>query len=95
MATTEQTPKSKSTTDLAREYIVFGQVDSPLPEGSYVAAWSEVGRCVGKNADEARDKVIDALPVDEQGGPFVTIAARYWQPETFEIETTTVRKARR
>jgi hypothetical protein len=73
-----------------REYIVFGQVVKVAqPEEP---TWTEIGRGKGKTADEARDVVIDKLPVDEQNGPFVTIAARYWQPETFEIETTTVRK---
>lgn len=93
MATTEATPDNPKAID--REYIVFGEVDSPLATGGFIAAWSEVGRATAAKADKARDKVIDALPVDEQAGPFVTIAARYWQPETFVVETTTVRKARR
>lgn len=97
MATTAPASDA-ATTEIAaaeaaeREYIVFG-LDS---NGEHTPeSWTEVGRCMWGNRDEARDKVIDALPVDEQAGPFVTIAARYWQPETFVVETTTVRKARR
>lgn len=81
-----------SVKDAEREYIVFGQtavIDAPDNPG-----WQEVGRASAAKADDARDKIIDKLPLDEQAGPFVTIAARYWQPETFEIETTTVRKRR-
>lgn len=94
MATIEAHPSEgaakKPTVPETREYIVFGHVeaDGPIP------AWAEIGRAKGKTADEARDKVIDKLEADEQGGPFVTIAARYWQPETFILETTTVRKAK-
>jgi len=77
-----------------REYIVFGVTsDGPQVPPSFTA-WTEVGRATGKTNEEARDKIIDKLPADEQGGPFVTIAARYWQPETFILETTTVRKAK-
>ena len=90
MATAEQDPKAKAPAAVVeeREYIVFGHVeaDGPLP------AWCEIKRAKGKTADEARDKIIDSLPLDEQGGPFVTIAARYWQPETFLLETTTTRR---
>lgn len=84
---------------LEREYIVFGLgtlSGIPQVDGTELReSWAEIGRATAANADTARDTIIDKLPIDEQDGPFVTIAARYWQPETFVVETTTVRKARR
>ena len=69
-------PKPKTQVE-EREYIVFGH-------GAYTdgnePSWIEIGRAKATNANDAEDKVVDALPTEEQGGPFVTIAARYWNP---------------
>ena len=69
-----------------REYIVFGH-------GAYTdgnePSWIEIGRAKATNANDAEDKVVDALPTEEQGGPFVTIAARYWNPVSYELKTET------
>lgn len=92
MATTEQGPKVKAPAAATeeREYIVFGEIVNS--SGSGKPAWTEIGKTAAKTGNEARDKIIDTLPLGEQGGPFVTIAARYWQPETFLLTTTTVRR---
>ncbi len=75
-----------------REYIVFGHAELVV---SGENAWQEVGRSTAAHAETARDAVIDTLPLDEQGGPFVTIAARYWTPESFDVvQPPPVRKAK-
>lgn len=95
MSTTPMTPappaapaesKPKAQTE-EREYIVFGNVVSTA-DGE-TETWTEIGRAKGTNADQAEDKVVDGLPTDEQSGPFVTIAARYWNPVSYELKTET------
>ena len=78
-----------------REYVVFGAVDAQGVDGN---AWEEIGRATvtgifdEKMRDEAEAQVTDKLPPNEQGGPFVTIAASAWQPREYETETITRRK---
>ena len=62
--------------------------DEHYPDG-YEPSWIEIGRAKATNANDAEDKVVDALPTEEQGGPFVTIAARYWNPVSYELKTET------
>ncbi len=70
------------------EYIVFANVAGP-PDGDWT--WVIVGRATvtgifdAKMRDEAEAQITDELPADEQGGPFVTIAAEHWVPREYEI----------
>ncbi len=80
-------PKTKT-------YIVFGGIVNGEHHD-----WAELGRATvtgifdEKMRDEAEAQVTDKLPLDEQGGPFVTIAAEHWQPREYEIiEQAPIRK---
>ncbi len=77
------------------EYIVFYRVEGEHHDD---IAWAEVGRHTvtgifdAKMRDEAEAQITDKLGADEQGGPFVTIAAEHWQPREYETETVVTRK---
>lgn len=88
---TEQTaagdkPATKDTKKTAetREYIVLTRMSG-----------SEAYDRTGETGENAVAAWLDALPADEQGGPFVTIAMRNWQPTEYaldEIPATIVRR---
>lgn len=93
--TTSDVPAAKDAkkTAVVREYIVLAKMDAA--EGGAGTRWLELGTAKGKTADEAEAKIVDALFADEQGGPFVTIAMRNWQPTEYaldEIPATVVRR---
>lgn len=83
MATTTvtSTVAAASTEAEPREYIVLLPIENVSDE-HYVV----VGRAKALRKEDALDEVVDKLPKDEQGGPFIAIAARYWVEMTPEIE---------
>ncbi len=78
------------------EFIVFGDLANYENAAAAMIspglpAWQELGHATvtgifdAKMRDEAEAQITDKLPADEQGGPFVTIAAEHWQPREYEI----------
>jgi len=86
------TPAAKGKMAEAREYIVLRAI---YPEREGEGHWVELGSTSARTGDEAEAKVVDMLPAAEQGGPFVTVAMRNWQPTEYtldEVPATVVRR---
>jgi hypothetical protein len=71
-----------------REYIVFKYVNTPDGRGL-----NEVGRATATTKTAARDEVVDRLPEERRGDPFVTLPAKACVPQTAK-ETRDVKPGR-
>lgn len=81
------TTTAEPNTATPREYVVLMETIT----GDDIPAWLEVGSATALTKEAARDEVVDTLAEDEQGGTFVTVAARYWVKASPSIEVKRTR----
>jgi hypothetical protein len=75
----------KTTVTEPREYVVLM---AGAEHTDHSPTWIEVGRAKALTRDEALDEIVDGLAKD---GPFVAVAARYFQPTLPDVQTVVKR----